>query len=75
MSDDKAVMYAIGFLEGWINKAEEFVLDNANGQEVNNADSARSYLSIVEGAFLEQARLIKHYQKIFGDLKQNISSV
>jgi hypothetical protein len=66
MADDNAVVFAVGFLEGYI--------DGAENKGVPNATAARQYLSLIEAAYHEYRRKIDVLQKLITDAKGKLDA-
>lgn len=67
MADDTAVNYSIGFLEGWINIAEE--------KSVNGAEQARTHLKIIEDAYKEYRLNTSLYRRLVQEAKDKLNAV
>lgn len=68
MADDKVVVYAIGFLEGWIRKAAVIA-------KADTGDEALNYLAIVESAFNQQRLTLSTMRRQIEKLREHVNAI
>lgn len=66
MADDNAIVWSIGFMEGFINSSEKL------GAE--NSDAARTHLKIIEDAFHEYRRTVTLQRQLLALIKTKVDT-
>jgi sulfur relay (sulfurtransferase) DsrC/TusE family protein len=71
MADNNAVVYSLGFVESWIEKAADNI---AKDLTVSNTEAALGHLKIVEEAFHEYRRTVDTMRAVLQDLKRRVDT-
>lgn len=69
--DNNAVVWSLGFVESWIEKASDLANKDLT---VANAQAALEHLSIIEAAFHEMRRKNDSFRNMIQNLKAGIEA-